>query len=204
MPRIPKHDFEGYLFIIDYFLRNKKPPSHQTIADHFGFGSKRSAQLMLIRLANSGRIKYEGGKIELLQDPATSTSESTVKVPIVGTGSCGMLDLAEEVFDEYVEVSTVLARPNHRYFILRANGQSMNLSGINDGDLVLVRQQATAQEGDRVVALVNNEASIKHFHRENGFVVLKPNSTDKTVKPIILSEEFIIQGVVVQTLPNPF
>ena len=52
--------------------------------------------------------------------------------------------------------------------------------------------------------LHGNGASIKHFHRENGFVVLKPNSTDRTIKPIILSEEFIIQGVVVQTLPNPF
>lgn len=80
----------------------------------------------------------------------------------------------------------------------------MNLSGIDDDDLVLVRQQATANEGDRVVALVNDEASIKHFHREKGLVILRPNSTDKSIKPIILSEAFVILGVVITRLPNPF
>lgn len=204
MARLPKYDVEGYLFIVDSFLRHGKQPSHQAIADHFGFGSKRSAQLMLRRLAQAGRIKYEAGKIELPNNPTTSAGENTVRVQVVGTIPCGGLELAEEVLGNYVEVSTLLAKPSHKYFILKAKGESMNLSEINDGDPVLVQQQATANEGDRVVALVNGEATIKHFHREKGLVVLKPNSTDKTIKPIILSEEFIIQGKVVATLPGPF
>ena len=77
----------------------------------------------------------------------------------------------------------------------------MNKSGINDGDLVLVRQQTTAEEGERVVALINDEATIKHFHKDGELVVLRPNSTDKRHKPIVLSDDFMIQGVVVATLP---
>jgi len=77
----------------------------------------------------------------------------------------------------------------------------MNKSGIGDGDLVLVRQQMTAEEGEKVVALINDEATIKHFHREDDLIVLKPSSTDKKHKPIVLSDEFMIQGVVVTTLP---
>jgi len=76
----------------------------------------------------------------------------------------------------------------------------MNKSGISNGDLVLVRQQSTAQNGEKVVALDDDSAKIKHFQREGNVVVLKPNSTQKH-KTIVLSEEFIIQGVLVATLP---
>jgi repressor LexA len=85
--------------------------------------------------------------------------------------------------------------------LLRARGKSMNKSGIHDGDLVLVRQQSTARKGDKVVALVNDEATIKHFHRGCDVIVLRPNSTQAKCKPIVLSKDFIIQGVVVATLP---
>jgi repressor LexA len=204
MPRTPKNDREGYLFIVNSFLQIGKQPSLQAICDALEYRSKRSAQLMLKRLARAGRIGYKDGKIELVQDALSSGGENTVSVPVVGSASCGALDFAEENIDEYLNVSTVLARPGYKYFILRAKGESMNLSGINNGDLVLVRKQVTANEGEKVVALVNDEASIKHFHREQDFVVLRPNSTDRSIKPIILSEEFSIQGVVITRLPNPY
>jgi hypothetical protein len=63
---------------------------------------------------------------------------------------------------------------------------------------------AALREGDIVVALVDDEATVKFFHRDRGVVVLKPNSTDGSFKPIILSDQLIIQGVVVETIPNPF
>jgi repressor LexA len=204
MARTPKNDPDGYLFIVNSFIQTGKQPSLQAISSALGYRSKRSAQLMLKRLDKMGRIKYTFGKIDLVHDPATSGGENTVSVPVAGSVSCGALALAEENIEEYIDISTMLARPGYKYFILRAKGESMNLSGINDGDFVLIRQQATANEGDRVVGLVNDEASIKHFHREKGFVVLRPNSTDKTIKSIILSEAFIILGVVVTTLPDPF
>jgi len=202
--RTPKNDRAGYLFIVNTFIQTGKQPSLQAISSVLEYRSKRSAQLMLERLAATGRIKYLDGKIDLVHDLGSLGGENTVSVPIAGSASCGSLDLAEENIEDYVEISTALARPGYKYFILRAHGESMNLSGISDGDLLLVRQQVTANEGDTVVALVNDEASIKHFHREKGFVVLRPNSTDKSIKPIILSEEFLIQGVVVTSLPDPF
>ena len=78
----------------------------------------------------------------------------------------------------------------------------MNRSGISDGALVLVKQQPTASEGDMVVALIDDEATIKHFHRDTEMVLLKPNSADPKHKPIVLTDDFAIQGVVVAVLPG--
>ena len=129
-------------------------------------------------------------------------TEQTVDVPLVGSVACGLPSLAEQDPEAVIEVSTKIARPGHTYFVLRARGTSMNKSGIKDGDLLLVRQQPTAEENEKVVALINDEATVKHFHQEGDMVVLKPNSTDPSNKPIVLSDEFVIQGVVAATLPK--
>ena len=78
----------------------------------------------------------------------------------------------------------------------------MNEAGIDGGDLVLVRQQPSAENGDKVVALIDDEATVKELHREKNVVVLKPRSTNKKHKPIVLTENFIIQGVVQSVLPG--
>lgn len=204
MARIPTKDTEGYRFIVDRISRTGRAPSFQAIADELGYASKRSVQLLIRRLVAAGRLTFSNGMVGLIQGPLEGGQERTVSVPVVGTASCGPLAFAEENIDQYVDVSTVLAVPGHKYFILRANGKSMDLAGINDGDLVLVRQQATANNGDVVVALVDDEATIKVFRRRDGFVVLTPQSTDPDIKPVILSREFTLQGVVVTALPNPF
>ena len=128
--------------------------------------------------------------------------ERTVEVPLVGAVACGVPTLAEQEPEALIEVSTKIARPGSTYFLLRAVGNSMNRSGIRDGDLVLVRQQATAEKAEKVVALINDDATIKHLHYEEEHIVLKPNSTEKKHKPIVLSDEFIIQGVVAAILPR--
>ena len=78
----------------------------------------------------------------------------------------------------------------------------MNQTKINDGDLVLVKQQPTANEGDKVVALIDDKATIKEFHRAQNMIILKPKSSNKKHKPIILTEDFQVQGVVIATIPN--
>ena len=78
----------------------------------------------------------------------------------------------------------------------------MNKAGINSGDLLLVRQQDVAENGDKVVALINDEATVKLFERTSGVVILRPKSTNKTHKPIILTNNCMIQGVVVAVLPG--
>jgi repressor LexA len=78
----------------------------------------------------------------------------------------------------------------------------MDRAGIKDRDVVLVRQQSTANEGERVVALIDDEATIKEYRRSDRVVVLMPRSTNRKHKPIILTDDFQVQGVVVAVIPN--
>jgi len=78
----------------------------------------------------------------------------------------------------------------------------MNRAGINDSDLVLVRQQVEADDGDKVVALIDNNSTIKEFHKMKEAIVLKPRSNNKKHKEIILTRDFQVQGVVVATIPK--
>jgi SOS regulatory protein LexA len=127
-------------------------------------------------------------------------SEQTVEVPVVGRAACGMPMLAEENIEQMIPVSKKIAYPPYKYYMLRAKGDSMNEAGINDNDLVLVRQQATARHGDVVVALIDDEATIKEYTSTGSAVVLKPHSSNPVHKPIILMRDFMVQGVVVTTV----
>lgn len=202
MDRTSRKDVAGYAFLRNSIVHSGITPSLREIGRAIGYGSPRSVQLMLHRLQEKGLIAYQDGIITLSSAARRDFREHTVAVPLVGSVACGSPSLAEQQPEALIEVSTRIARPHHSYFLLHASGTSMNKSGINEGDLILVRQQSTANEGERVVALINDEATVKHFHRERNVVVLKPNSTDKQHKPIILSEEFLIQGVVVAVLPG--
>jgi len=86
--------------------------------------------------------------------------------------------------------------------MLRTVGDSMNKTGINDGDLVLVRQQMTANNGDTIVALVDDEATIKQLRLHKDYITLEPKSTNPDYCPIILERDFRIQGVVVKSMPE--
>jgi repressor LexA len=117
--------------------------------------------------------------------------------------ACGVPILAEENIDAMIPVSVKLAKPPHKYFFLRAKGDSMNEVGINDGDMVLVKQQITANNGDIVVALIDDEATVKEFHRQGNTIILKPRSKNKKKhQPIILTRDFQVQGLVVSTIPG--
>jgi repressor LexA len=78
----------------------------------------------------------------------------------------------------------------------------MDKAGINCGDLVIVRQQPTARDGDRVVALIDDEATIKEIHFQSQSVLLRPKSTNKSHKPILVTNDFQIQGLVIGTIRN--
>jgi len=168
--------------------------------------SLRSAILSLQRLEKAGLIKRMGRKIRLASESLSSnTSVSTVEIPLVGTVAAGELMLAEENVEAMISVTTALARPGSKYFLLRVSGTSMNqakVSGeyIEDGSIVLVRQQESTDNGNIVVALINDEATVKVFERKNGMVILKPKSSDPH-KSIVLTNNCVIQGVVVAVLP---
>jgi repressor LexA len=196
-----QRDLEGLAFIKKTVRMKGISPSLRDIMRAVGYNSSRSAALLIERLVNSGLINYENGRILLVRD-AADFGENTVSVPLVGSVACGAPSLAEQQIEAEIRISTQIARPGAKHFLLRAVGDSMNEAGIIDGDLVLVRQQPTARPGDIIVALVDDEATIKYFHPERGHVVLRPKSSNPKWKPIIVSGDLRIQGVFVTVIPD--
>ncbi|MFH1353760.1 MAG: transcriptional repressor LexA [bacterium] len=196
-----KKDLRGYAFIRNQIMSSGETPSLREIGRFVGYNSPRSVQLLLERLKKRRLLSYSHGVIRLAARGAKVLAEQTVSIPLVGGVACGTPMLAEQQPEAIIDVSTKIAKPGHTYFLLRAVGTSMNKSGIKNGDLVLVRQQPAAEQGERVVALINSDATIKHFYHQGDIVLLKPNSTDKSHKSIVLMEDLMIQGVVAATLP---
>ena len=125
----------------------------------------------------------------------------TVYIPLLGSIACGAPILAIENIETEIAVSVDLLKGSNPHFLLRAKGNSMNEVGIRDGDLVLIKQQSTAENGEFVVALIDDDATIKEFHKNSDAIVLKPRSTEQIHQPIILTRDFRIQGIVVATIP---
>lgn len=201
---LDKKDFKGLLYIRDAILYGQKSPTLRAIAKHMGYLSPRSASLLLERLENAGYVqRTPGGNLRLLKEVGDkSLSDRTIDIPLVGAVPCGIPLLAEENIEAMIPVSQRIAKPGAEYFLLRALGDSMNLAGINDKDILLVRRQPVAENGQRIVALIGDEATVKEFQRKGDHVVLMPRSKNPSHKPIILAEDFMVQGVVVTALPN--
>jgi repressor LexA len=205
----PEHDFtakqlQAVRHIRNAMVRQGRTPSVRELMTALGYRSPRSAQDILEQLEEKGVImKLRSGHYQLLVDPVLSGAHiQTVDVPLLGSVACGKPLLAAENIEGYLPVATTMAKPGARHFFLHAHGDSMDQAGIKDGDIVLIRQQATATEGERVVALIDDEATIKEYHHSDGVVVLKPRSSNAKHRPIILTEDFQVQGVVVAVIPN--
>lgn len=195
---------EAMHIIRNWVVQSGRVPSVRNLMTALGYKSPRSAAVVFDELIDKGFLKRRAdGSVRVMRDLENSVYHArTVSVPLVGTVACGTPMLAEENIEGYFPVSTQLAKPGHDYFLLRASGDSMNRAGINNGDLVLVEQQSTADEGDKVVALIDDAATVKKFHLGDGAVVLRPQSNNPEHKPIILTEDFQIQGVVKATIPS--
>ena len=175
--------------MVNSYVQNRRQPSLDDlykIAEILGVEAK---QLLVVGIQ---KPKMEG---------VFASNAQTVKVPLLGDVACGTPIFAEENIEALIPVSDKLIKPSSRYFILRVSGDSMDDAGINDGDLVLIRQQQTAQNGDKVVALIDDEATIKEFHHCGNMIVLKPKSKNSKHQPIILTNDFRIQGVVETVIP---
>jgi repressor LexA len=184
-------------------MHQGKVPTVRELMNLMAYKSPRSAMLLLEELEEKGFLerKKEGG-YRLLKDLEENSMARTVKVPLVGTVACGVPMLAEENIEAWIPVSVSLARPGGKYFLLRAQGDSMNEAGVEDGDLILVKQQQVADNGQKIVALVDDEATVKEFQRKGEVVALIPRSSNKKHKPVILDRNFQIQGIVITTIPN--
>jgi repressor LexA len=198
-----ERELKALRFLRNAIVHEGYSPSVRDLAQALGYKSPRTAFLVLNSLIEQGWLKRRiDGELQLKRDMATSEDHArTIEVPLVGSVACGVPILAEENIEAHIPVSTSLVKPGHKYFFLRAVGDSMDAAGIHDGDLMLVRQQPQAENGEKIVALVNDEATVKEFYREREMVVLKPRSKNPKHKPIIVTDNFIIQGVVTSILP---
>ncbi len=198
-------DRKALTIIRNQIVHTGSAPSLRDLAAALGFSSARSAVMIVDRLVDAGYVRRrESDKtLQLLKMPDEAADrDSTVAVPLVGSAACGTPLLAIENIEAMVPVSTRIVRPGQKYFLLRAAGDSMDAAGIDDGALVLVRQQPSAESGDVVVALVDDEATIKELRRSPDAVALIPRSKNKGHQPIVLRRDFRVQGVVVATLPD--
>lgn len=132
----------------------------------------------------------------LIKSPYAS---ELINIPLFDSVGCGELMFADPTVQEMIPVKAELMSKGSKYFVLRTSGDSMNQVGIDDGDLVLCRKNYQPEEGNNVVALIGDDATIKEYRRENGAVVLKPRSSNQKHKPLVFTnnEEIKFQGVVV-------
>lgn len=150
-----------------------------------------------IGVLNSKNNEIINKKIE---SPYVNKFES-IKVPLVGSAPCGDPLLGEQNIEEMIDIDKSKIRPGVKYFILRASGDSMNLAGINDGDLVLCRYSEKGETGDKVVALLGGEkVTIKFYDKKDGLRILLPKSTNKIHQSIIPEEGDSVQGIVQEVI----
>ena len=197
-------DKRAFALIRNRIVHHGESPTLREINKVTGGKSPRSASLVIERLIRAGLVRKPGRKVKLSPQSAAlrQTSVSTVDVPLVGSVACGSPMLAEENIETHIPVSTALAKSGSKYFLLRARGDSMDKAGIQDRNILLVRQQPIANNGDKVVALINDEATVKIFEKTNHAIILRPQSMNTKHKPIVLTSDCQIQGRVVAVLPG--
>lgn len=173
-----------------FFFAHHRSPSITEIASDVGC-SRSTIHSYLREMNQLGRLYYDG---KTLETPVTQKADAEfILSPVLGSIACGLPEYAEENFEEYVALPTALFGSGE-FFLLRANGNSMIEAGIEPGDLVVVRKQATAEEGDIVVALVENETTLKRYYKDHQCRCVRLHPENSRMKDIYV-QECSIQGV---------
>lgn len=183
-------------YIKETILKKGYPPAVREICEAVHLRSTSSVHSHLETLEKNGYIRRDPTKprtIEIIDDCFNLTRREVVNVPMIGTVAAGQPILAEENIENYFPIPVELL-PNAQIFMLRVKGESMINAGIYDGDQILVAEQDDARNGDIVVALVEDSATVKRFYKENGHYRLQPEND--ALEPIIVNEVQILGRVV--------
>ena len=184
-------------YVEKYYIQNGHSPSTSMIGEAVGI-ARGTAYKYLVEMSNRGMIEYDGKEI---QTPVTKKVNTDIaQTAIVGSIPCGSPNYEEENIEEYVSLPTAIFGSGE-FYILRASGDSMINAGIEDEDLVVIRKQNTANEGDIVVALVDNQNTLKRFYRDKKSkkIILRPEN--EKYQDIIVDECFI-QGVACKVIKS--
>ena len=180
-------------------LEKGYPPAVREICEAVHLKSTSSVHAHLETLEEKGYIRKDPTKpraIEILDDTFNLSRRELVQLPIIGTVTCGGPILAQENIDGYFPLPPeYLHTTSSTTFMLRVKGDSMIGAGIFDGDLVMVEQTSTARNSEIVVALIDDEATVKRYYKENGYYRLQPEND--SMDPIIVNGELSILGRVV-------
>lgn len=207
MAILGKKDYDILDFIYRQTKQNGFPPSVREIGKEFNLTSTASVYNRLKKLTDAGFLIKGNSKNRALKvvnyvpegEEAVKTvrtlEEKTVDVPVIGRVAAGVPITAVQEYDEVMPMPSSFVR-SREIFALKVSGDSMINVGIYDGDLIMVNHQETAQNGEIVVALVNDseEATVKTFYKENGHFRLQPEND--SMEPIIVNEVRILGKVV--------
>lgn len=186
-------------YINEWYYANNDYPTLDQIAIGVQT-SKATAYRYIEELIERGEIEKNSRFGNLVTKNIAKNLQQTDRIPIVGEIACGSPILAEENIEAYVTFSRELLGGG-KFFILRAKGDSMINAGINDGDLVIVRQQETADEGQIVVALINDEATLKRYFRDKRRRKIRLHPENDEMDDMYFSS-VSIQGVAVKILKD--
>ena len=183
-------------FIKEQILTRGFPPSVRDICEAVHLKSTSSVHSHLETLEKNGYIRRDPTKpraIEILDDTFNLTRREVTNVPLVGRVAAGGPILAQENIENYFPIPVEML-PNNNTFMLTVKGESMINAGILDGDYVLVEEQHTASNGDMVVALIEDGATVKTFYKEEGMIRLQPEND--FMDPIIVRDVQILGKVI--------
>ena len=183
-------------YIKETILSKGYPPAVREICEAVNLKSTSSVHSHLETLEKNGDIRRDPTKprtIEILDDDFALTRREVVNVPIVGTVAAGVPILAEDNIEDYLPIPVEML-PNKEVFMLNVKGNSMIDAGIYNGDKVLVAKQSTAENGDKVVALIDDSATVKTFYKEDGHYRLQPEN--QSMSPIIVEDVKILGKVI--------
>ena len=184
-------------YIKETILGKGYPPAVREICEAVHLKSTSSVHSHLETLEKNGYIRRDPTKprtIEILDDDFALTRREMVQVPIIGTVAAGAPILADENIEDYMPIPVEML-PNKEVFMLKVKGDSMIEAGIFNGDRVIVAKESTATNGEIVVALVDDSATVKTFYKEDGHIRLQPENDD--MDPIIVDDCQILGKVFV-------
>ncbi|SHJ89778.1 transcriptional repressor LexA [Hespellia stercorisuis] len=194
--KISKKQQEILDYIKGQILERGFPPAVREICEAVNLKSTSSVHSHLETLEKNGYIHRDPTKpraIEILDDTFNLTRREMVNVPLIGRVAAGEPILAQEHIENYFPIP-IEYMPNKQTFMLTVKGESMINAGILDGDMVLVEEADTAHNGEMVVALIEDGATVKTFYKENDYFRLQPEND--TMEPIIVKEAAILGKVI--------
>lgn len=186
--------------ILDYIkeqtLQRGFPPSVRDICKAVNLKSTSSVHSHLSTLERNGYIRRDPTKpraIEVCDDGFNMVRSEIVSIPVIGQVAAGVPILAEENIDSYIPIPANMCPKGSDAFILNVKGDSMINAGIFNGDQIFVKQCNTADNGDQVVALIDDSATVKTYYKENGYIRLQPENDN--MDPIIVDDCVILGKV---------